>query len=310
MLTPTQKRTAQAIVNIFETSSVLGDYSMVTIIAGDTGHLTFGRSQTTLGSGNLADLVNRYCANPAARFGPRLDPFRARIAARDVALDREFKLHNVLRASADDPVMRETQDIFFDQVYWRSAARAAMQFGIATPLGIAVLYDSVVHGSWKMIRERTDERRGTIATLGERGWISAYVDVRFEWLGTHTRPDLRATTYRMEAFRRLIDQGFWGLDLPLVVRNLEISTTTLAGIPPGCYDGPAPGSRALMLQSPLARGLDVRLVQLALSDRNSDIKADGVYGQTSAKRMKEFQAANGLPATGIADVALIAELVR
>ena len=49
MLTITQKKTAQAIINIFETGVVLGNYGQVTLIDGDTGHLTFGRSQTTLG---------------------------------------------------------------------------------------------------------------------------------------------------------------------------------------------------------------------------------------------------------------------
>lgn len=309
MLTASQKRTAQSIVNIFETGSVLGDYGNVTVISGDTGHLTFGRSQTTLGSGNLTELLGRYCANPGARFAPRLEPFRDRIAARDFALDAELKLHNILRATADDPVMRETQDIFFDQVYWQPAERAALQLGITTPLGVAVVYDSTVHGSWKMIRDRTVEQKGAVDALGEREWIGAYVDMRFEWLNTHPRPDLRATTYRMVALRRLIDQEFWGLDLPLVVRGEEISTATLNATPPGCYDSPQAGSRPLALQSPLARGLDVRLVQLSLSDRGADIKADGVFGQTSVKRIKEFQAAAGLPVTGVADVALIARLV-
>jgi chitosanase len=309
MLTPNQKRTAQSIINIFETGSVLGDYGNVTVIAGDTGHLTFGRSQTTLGSGNLADLIRRYCANPGARFSGRLETYMDRIAAKDLTLDTEQKLHNVLRATADDPVMRETQDLFFDQVYWQPAERVATQLGITTPLGMAVVYDSTVHGSWKLIRDRTVQQAGTVAALGERGWISAYVDARFDWLHSHPRADLRATTYRMDAFRRLIDQQFWGLDLPMVVRDAEISIATLNAIPPGCYEGPQPGLRPLALLSPLARGLDVRLVQLGLSDRDADIKADGVFGQTSAKRIKEFQTANGLPATGIADVALIARLV-
>ena len=72
MLTPTQKQTAQSIVNLFETGVVLGDYGSVTVIPGDTGHLTFGRSQTTLGSGNLLDLLQRYCANDGGRFSHRL----------------------------------------------------------------------------------------------------------------------------------------------------------------------------------------------------------------------------------------------
>ena len=75
MLTPTQKKTAESIINLFETDEVLGDYSKVTLLAGDTGHLTFGRSQTTLGSGNLYELVRRYCDNGGAHFGARLAPW-------------------------------------------------------------------------------------------------------------------------------------------------------------------------------------------------------------------------------------------
>ena len=117
MLTTTQIKTAQSILNIFETSEVRGDYGMVTVIEGDTGHLTFGRSQTTLGSGNLFILLQRYCSNHGARFAGRLRPFLERMEAKDTTLDADNKLHNILRATADDPVMRDTQDAFFEQVY-------------------------------------------------------------------------------------------------------------------------------------------------------------------------------------------------
>jgi chitosanase len=83
MLTPTQKQTVQSIVNLFETGSALGNYGSVTVIAGDTGHLTFGRSQTTLASGNLLSLLQRYCDNVGAGFGARLKPWLSRFAAGD-----------------------------------------------------------------------------------------------------------------------------------------------------------------------------------------------------------------------------------
>ena len=306
--TALQRAAAQAIVNIFETGEVLGDYGQVTLIAGDTGHLTYGRSQTTLGSGNLAPLLARYCANPGARFASRLQPFLARVAARDVALDRDAKLHNLLRAAADDPVMRGTQDVFFDTTYWQPAAQAAERLGIVSPLGVAVVYDSHVHGSWALLRDRTSQQAGVPAALGERRWVEAYVAARHAWLATHDRSDLRATVYRMDAFERLIAQNHWGLDLPLVVRGREISALTLAAQPPGCYDGPQPGTRPVMLQSPLQRGLDVRLLQLGLSLHDADIKADGVFGPTSVASLKAFQSGAGLPATGAADVALVARL--
>ena len=309
MLTPTQKQTAQSIVNLFETGAVLGEYGSVTVIPGDTGHLTFGRSQTTLGSGNLHALLQRYCRNDGARFGHRLAPWLPRFAAVDLGLDNEPRLHNLLRATADDPVMRETQDQFFDEVYWQTAARIAANLGVTSALGTAVVYDSTVHGSWKAMRDRTIAQSGSIATLGEKKWIAAYVATRRTWLTKHPRSDLRKTAYRMDAFPRLIEQGYWGLELPLVVRGAEISSTTLRATPPGCYDGPQPGTRTIALQSPLARGLDVRLLQLGLSEQGVPIKADGIFGQTSAILLKQFQAKKGLPPTGVADAILIGRLV-
>lgn len=309
MLTPTQKQTAQAMVNLFETGAILGDYGSVTVIAGDTGHLTFGRSQTTLASGNLLDLLQRYCSNDGARFGSRLVPWLPRFAAGDFTLDGELRLHNLLRATADDPVMRETQDIFFDEVYWQTAARIAANLGINSALGVAVVYDSTVHGSWKAMRDRTTAQSGEPEQLGERKWITAYVNTRRAWLTAHPRSDLRKTAYRMEAFLRLIEQGYWGLELPLVIRGAEISPSTLHATPPGCYDGPHPGTRNIALQSPLVRGLDVRLVQLGLSEQGVAIKADGIFGQTSANLLKQYQASSGLPATGVADAQLIARLI-
>ncbi|MBI5041258.1 MAG: chitosanase [Gammaproteobacteria bacterium] len=309
MLTTTQRKTAQSILNLFETSEVRGDYGKVTLIAGDTGHLSFGRSQTTLGSGNLYKLLQRYCSNSGARFGARLTAYLPRFEARDTALDHDTKLHNLLRASADDPVMRDTQDSFFDEFYWQPAARAAEREGITCALGAALVYDGHVHGSWGKMRDLTNTQVGNVASAGEQRWLQTYVTTRHHWLATSSRSDLRATVYRMETFQRIIDQGYWGLELPLVVRDKEISLAMLNATPPGCYDGPQPGTRPLALQSPMLRGLDVRLLQLGLSDQGEDIKADGIFGQTCLRRIKDYQAAHNLPATGVADAALIARLV-
>jgi len=308
MLTTTQKKTAEAILNIFETSEVRGDYGMVTLISGDTGHLTFGRSQTTLGSGNLSILLQRYCAAPGARFASRLANWLPRLAACDLQLDSDLKLHNLLRASADDPVMRDTQDAFFDEFYWQPAVQRAVNEGIFSPLGVALVYDGFVHGAWKAMRDRTRQSSGSLADMGEQKWLAAYVDVRHDWLAHNARTDLRPTAYRMDAFRRLIDQGYWNLNLPLLVCNQEISSASLVAMPRGCYDGPQPGSRPLAVQTPMLRGLDVRLVQLGLSDCGVNVMADGVFGQTSSNLIRQYQTEHGLPATGVVDIALVVQL--
>ena len=234
-------------------------------------------------------------------------PVLPQVEARDTTLDRDLKLHNVLRATADDPVMRDVQDTFFDKTYFDPAMRTATGFGINTPLGRAVVYDSAVHGSWARIRDRID---GTPATMGEREWIDRYVTERRNWLASHPRSDLRATVYRMDALRRLIDLAAWGLELPLVVRGAEISTLTLSGVPPGTYTGPQPGTRelAFLTSQSLIRGLDARLLQLALSERGADIRADGVFGRASATCVASHQQSAGLPVTGVADRGLVLAL--
>jgi chitosanase len=307
-LAASQAQAAKAIVNIFETAAVRGDYGQVTSMPGDTGRLTYGRAQASLGSGNLGLLVERYCATVGARFGARLRAWLPALAARSPAADSDTKLHNLLRACADDPVMRDVQDAFFDEASWDPAVRAAARLGIRSPLGTAVVYDSWVHGSWALLRDRVTAT-GTLQQLGEHEWIQRYVRVRREWLATHPNPLLRQAVYRMDAFQRLIAQDAWGLPLPLVVRGLEISLSTLSVLPPGCYDGPQPGARDLAVQSPLQRGLDVRLIQLALSDQGCDVRADGVFGNATAKFIRAFQRASDLPETGVADAGLIHRLI-
>jgi len=307
-LTPTQARSCKAILNLFETGDVVGLYGSVTVLAGDTGQLTFGRSQTTLGSGNLSLLAERYAANPAARFRTRLAPYLPRLRARDVTLNDDEHLKNILRASADDPVMRDVQDAFFDDAYWTPAVRACASLGIATALGTAIVYDAHIHGSWRPLRDRTSQAVGAPAAAGEQAWLTRYVQLRHDWLATNSNPLLRKTVYRMDAFARLIELGNWGLALPMVVRGTEISLQTMAGLPADAFDGPAPGSRPLQLQSPMLKGLDIRLLQLGLSEMGIDVRADALFGKGSRDAVIALQQRDGSPQTGTLDAASVLRL--
>lgn len=310
MLSKLQKQTAQAIVNIYEAGSVLGDYGCVTVIEQDPGHLTYGRSQTTLASGNLHSLIKQYCDQAGARFEKRLRQWLPQLQAKNFTLDADKKLHNVLRAASDDPAMRNTQDSFFDSCYWVAAEQAALRAKLTCAIGIAVAYDSTVHGSWDFMRKRTNQV-GAIDVIGEHEWIRTYVRVRREWLANHANSVLRKTTYRMDAFKAMLDLNNWNLDLPIVVRGAEISAATLSANPAQCFNGPEPGSRALdTKQSPLPRGLDVRLLQLALSDWGGNVKADGIFGPGTATCLSDYQKAKGLPVNGAADRNLVKQMAE
>lgn len=272
------KDTAQTIVNIFETSTVRGRYGQVTLLDGDSGMLTFGRSQTTLGSGNLYTLLDIYCANKQSIYQDRISRYLPALKKRDELLNYDLRLHNLLRASADDPVMLQVQDEFFDKYYWQPSQKQSKKYGIKTALGSTVIYDSIIHGSWPYIRNRTNKEHGPIEELGERKWISTYTSVRHDWLAHHRKPILRKTIYRQDSFLDMIKMELWDLSLPIVVRGLEISAISLAADPIDCFSGPAPGTRDIRLSSPLQHGFDVRQLQLGLSEAGLDVKADGWFG--------------------------------
>src|SRR4051794_17642119 len=151
-----QKKTAQGIVNIFETGRLLGNYGAVVVVSGDRGHLSYGRSQTTLASGGLFILVNDYCNTSGAQFSDGLRPFLARVQAMDFSLDNDLDLRSLLARAGADPVMRQVQDQFFDQAYWATANRVALKTlksaPLTTSLGITMVYDSVIHGSFPLIK--------------------------------------------------------------------------------------------------------------------------------------------------------------
>ena len=113
MLTEQQKRIALAIVNIFETGSAEGNYADITLIKGDTGHLTYGRSQTTLGSGNLYLLIKDYCATPNAPYAAGLAPYLERLKAKDLSLDNDSNLKNLLRQAGNEPAYARRAGRFF-----------------------------------------------------------------------------------------------------------------------------------------------------------------------------------------------------
>lgn len=308
MLTELQKKAAQAIVNIFETGRPLGDYSRVTLLQGDTGHLTYGRSQTTLASGNLYLLIKRYCESAGAELAQALVPYLGRLEDRDVNLDQDMAFRRLLRDAGRDPVMRQVQDRFFDSVYWNPATMAARSLGVSRALGVGVVYDSWIHGSWQRMRDRTSERFGQPADSGEEHWIAHYIDVRRDWLASHSNTLLHRTTYRMDSFRELIDNGQWGLEPPFTCRGILVSEAVLteAGDPRASSD--ADELRLLRLRTPFLQGDDVRALQKALADAGITAVVDGIFGPATESAVRDWQRRQHLQVDGIVGPATRASL--
>ena len=305
MMTEHQKRTAQAIVNIFETGRAGGDYGAVTLLKNDPGHLTYGRSQTTLASGNLFLLIKGYCARADAQreIADALRSFLTALAKPDLTLDTNMELREALREAGDDPAMILEQDSFFDRVYLNPACSAAEARGIKSALGQAVVYDSKVHGSFERIAARVGAAIGP-GGVDEQTWINKYVSQRDAWLRNHTNKLLQKTVYRTEAFSKLIQENKWELPLDLKVRGvtispelfgprLEVVRATALDVDDVAMTG------VLHLTTPYLRGDEVKRVQAALKANGFDNSCDGVYGPFTVALVKRFQTAKSLTPDGV-----------
>jgi chitosanase len=270
-----QTATAVAIVNVFETGRVSGDYGGIAIMKGDKGHLSYGRSQASLGSGSLFELLTDYCAQPRAQCAGQLVPFLPRFQQRDVSLDTDDSVRKLLKQASTDIVMQQTQDRFFTDRFLTPALQAAQRLGITQPLGQAVVYDSHIQGGWGRLQPKV----GAItAARDEQSWIKTYVDVRRQWL-LSLNPPLPATVYRMQAFTDLITGGNWFLKLPIVVHGTTIDEDDLGLAPDG-----APARPTLRLTTPYMQSDDVKALQKALG-----IAEDGVYGPFTDARLSAWK---------------------
>lgn len=300
MLSDLQRLAAQAIVNVFETGRTLGDYARVTLLPGDPGHLTYGRSQTTLASGNLHLLIKAYCDMPKAACAAMLKPYLERLAEADLTLDRDERFRAALKQAGGDPAMQDAQDGFFDRVYWLPAVKTAGALGFATALGTAVIYDSLIHGSWGALRDATTKKHGDPKVLGEKKWIAAYVAERRKWLAAHPNALLQRTVYRMDAFDALIRAGNWSLGIPLSVCGVSIDQAALSCRAPVVVSAHDAATRILRLTKPPMTGNDVRALQEALAREGYAVNRSGIFDADLERMLKSFQEENGIVADGIA----------
>jgi chitosanase len=298
-LTALQKSAAQAIVNIFETGSIRGDYSDVTLLPGDSGQLTYGRSQTTLASGNLFLLIESYCGQSNGSLSADLKPYLTKLQTCDCALNTDATFRGLLKDAGSDPVMQEVQDAFFDRVYWDPAMRSADALGAQSALGAAIVYDSTVHGSWAQVRDMTRKQFGELKQIGEVQWMSDYVETRRQWLATYPNPLLHKTVYRMDSFRQIINAGNWKLGLPLVVRGLSITSDSLSDAHP--VNIPAEGAprRQLRLATPPMTGPDVTWLQQRLTLAGIHSAESGTFDAATVTAVKAFQTQHDLKADGV-----------
>lgn len=211
-MTDLQKRTCHAVVNVFEGGSPRGNYAAVQTT--DSGIVSYGRCQATLASGSLGEMLSEYVkgkGNHASQFAF----YKRLIDAKDPMLRTNKQFLELLRSAAKDSVMQRVQNSYFDKAYWRPAVKTATDRNVTTPLGIAVVFDSFVHGSFYLIAS-------TVTYIDEKTYVAKYCEARRQWLASK-RGLLAKTVYRPQTFLDLIAEDNWSLDLPFTVRGVKLT---------------------------------------------------------------------------------------
>lgn len=223
-----KKRKIMEVLNVFETGSKKGNYSAISIYKdgpNDSRQITYGRSQTTE-SGNLKKLVKAY-AEAGGEYSPEFEKWVDRVGKRPFLVDNK-KFLSLLEKAGEDPVMKEVQDNFFDETYWKPAKKFYDKNNFKYPLTMLVVYDSYIHSGWvpSWLRERFDAKPSD-----EKEWVRQYVKTRHEHLLNHRKPILRKTVYRTKAFLALIEDNNWNLDKAFVAHGRSWEAELSGGAP-------------------------------------------------------------------------------
>ena len=217
------KNKIQKIVNVFESGKPEGDYGCISLYEdGPNGikQITYGKSQTTEW-GNLASLIKLYIAHEG-EFAENFEPYVNNIGFKSFVSDKDF-IHLLKRAS-EDPIMRKTQDEFFDVHYWGPALNWFNKNEFKLNLSMLVIYDSFIHSGsiLKFLRNKFDE---SVPVNGgnEKKWILEYVKARHQWLKNHSVKILNKTIYRTQDFQNAISSENWDLSKEFVANGTKIS---------------------------------------------------------------------------------------
>ena len=226
MITESNKNLIERIINVFETGMPDGKYNQVTVLAdGKNGsrQITFGRSQTTEQS-NLSKLVEMYIRN-GGKYAEQFSRYIDKIGKQPLVDSKAFK--DLLRTSAtEDPIMRSTQDEFFNLGYYNPAYEFFTSKGFTLPLSMLVIYDSYIHSGRvpQFLRKRFGEYPPAKGG-DEKKWATFYVDVRYQWLKYNSNPILQRTIYRTQCFKDQIANDNWLLDnLPINAHGIEVNS--------------------------------------------------------------------------------------
>lgn len=288
--TETDKLKALGIVHVFETSKPFGDYAAC-VVLNDGAGISYGINQFTHRSGSLAAVVRKYLATGSEvgreklTAGLPLLASKTKSAVESLAADEVFK--RALKAASTTGEMKAAQRHVAAERYLSPAIEICKRMSFVTPLSLAVVYDSVTHGSWEWISARVSSVLRTKASEDdlafEKNWITEYIRTRHRWLTEIRR--LLVTSYRTKFFLDQIAIGNWELRLPVTVHGVKLTGEILGdGRDPAAVRDAAAVPAAKAKTEAEGRSVLDSVTELSTSAADKFDRVDGVVSALTTRR--------------------------
>lgn len=171
--------------------------------------------------GNLKKLIKSYCFKNG-KYSEEFTPYIPSIGVKSLVKNTDFI--TLLKESASDPVMQETQEEAYEEMYINPAYAFCDKNNFREELSKLVICDSYLQsGSVLSLLRNMFSERPPINGGDEKIWIESYCKARRNWLANHSRTILNKTVYRVDFMLDRIKKGDWSLSQsPFVANGVKI----------------------------------------------------------------------------------------
>lgn len=171
--------------------------------------------------GNLKKLIKSYCFKNG-KYSEEFTSYIPSIGVKSLVKNTDFI--TLLKESASDPVMQETQEEAYEEMYINPAYAFCDKNNFKEELSKLVICDSYLQsGSILSLLRNMFSERPPINGGDEKIWIESYCKARRNWLANHSRTILNKTVYRVDFMLDRIKKGDWSLSQsPFVANGVKI----------------------------------------------------------------------------------------
>lgn len=231
-LSSEQKRRAEQLTSLFENDTLEIQYGYCAALKDGRG-FTAGRAGFTTSTDEVYQVVKVYTQqkpeNILARYLPRLEELADQESASTSGLSG---FPDAWKEAGRDSAFQVVQDKMVEKLFWAPILQHAQVLGIRTPLGMAVLHDTIIqHGNDgdpdglpSLIKETTKESGGTPASgIDEKLWLRNFLKIRLNHLShayePETREEWKKSVDRCLVFEAIAQSNNYSLSGPIAVKS-------------------------------------------------------------------------------------------